>query len=54
MHKSEKKIQSRTDWWNELTEKQLHEIKKGISDIKHGRIISSEKVWQRYGRNPKP
>ena len=45
-----KKIQQKTDWWDELTEEQLEEINKGIADIKQGRTISSKEIWKKYGR----
>src|SRR5205814_1274264 len=45
-----KNIQGKTDWWDKLTENQLFEINKGISDIKEGKTKSSETVWQKYGR----
>ncbi|MEO5572047.1 MAG: hypothetical protein ABIT08_05415 [Bacteroidia bacterium] len=48
-----KNIQKKTDWWDDLTKEQLHEIEKGIKDIKAGKTVSSSVVWQKYGRKPK-
>jgi hypothetical protein len=48
-----KDIQQKTDWWDELSEEQLAEINKGISDIKAGRTVPSSTVWKKYGRSPK-
>lgn len=28
------------DWWNDLTEQQVHGIQRGLKDINEGRIIS--------------
>jgi hypothetical protein len=48
-----KNIQENTDWWDTLSDDQLKEIKKGIDDVKKGKIISSKSVWQKYGRTIK-
>ena len=48
-----KDLQQKTDWWDELSEQQLAEINKGISDIKAGRTVPSSEVWKKYGRSPK-
>lgn len=37
------------DWWEELTEVQKKGIKKGLNDVKAGRIVSHEEVRKNYG-----
>jgi predicted transcriptional regulator len=45
-------MQENVDWWDSLTKEQISGIEKGLADVKSGRIISSEKVWEKYGRKP--
>ncbi len=47
-----KSMQEIVDWWDSLTKEQISGIEKGLADVKSGRIISSEKVWEKYGRKP--
>ncbi len=37
------------DWWNDLTVSEKEGIKRGLSDIDHGRTTSNEEVKKRYG-----
>lgn len=37
------------DWWNDLTASQGEGIKRGLSDIDHGRITPNEEVKKKYG-----
>jgi len=37
------------DWWNDLTVSQQEGIKRGLSDIDHGRITPNEVVKKKYG-----
>lgn len=48
-----KNIQNKTDWWDQLSDNQIKEIKKGINDIKKGKTVPGSIVWQKYGRKLK-
>jgi predicted transcriptional regulator len=48
-----KSIQENVDLLGSLTKEQISGIKKGLADVKSGRIISNEKVWEKYGRKTK-
>ncbi len=40
-----KRLKSKEDWWDELSEKQQKIIQSGIDDIKTGKVISSIQFW---------
>ena len=46
-------MQEASDWWDSLTKEQIANIEKGLADVKAGRVVSSKKVWEKYGRKPK-
>jgi hypothetical protein len=37
------------DFWNELSEKDKIDIRKGAEDIKSGRVYTYEDVFSKYG-----
>ena len=48
-----KKANESLDWADQLSKKQLNEIKQGLDDVKKGKTTSSEKLWASYGRKIK-
>jgi hypothetical protein len=48
-----KSMQENADWWDSLTKDQVSSIEKGLADAKSGKVISSKKVCEKYGRKPK-
>jgi hypothetical protein len=48
-----KKANESLDWADQLSKKQLNEIKQGLDDVKKGKTTSSEKLWAAYGRKVK-
>ena len=37
------------DWWDDLTVSQEQGIKRGLSDIEHGRTTPNDEVKKKYG-----
>lgn len=42
-------MNTRTDWWHELTDEQKSAIERGLKDIDAGRIHSHQDVKHKYG-----
>jgi len=38
---------SDNDWWDNLTENQKQHINEGLNDVENGRVVSSEKFWDK-------
>lgn len=36
------------DWWNEISDVEKAGIKRGLEDIKAGRVISNEEFWKKH------
>lgn len=36
------------DWWNEISDAEKAGIKRGLEDIKAGRVISNEEFWKKH------
>lgn len=34
------------DWWENLSDKQIKEIEKGLEDIEKGKVVSSAVFWK--------
>jgi hypothetical protein len=45
-----KKSTATPDWADNLSVDQMQQINEGLEDIKKGRVISREQLWQKYGR----
>ncbi|MEX0813952.1 MAG: hypothetical protein WD048_17160 [Chitinophagales bacterium] len=45
-----KSLQEGNDWWDTLSKAQQDNIEKGIEQAENGEVISSQKLWERYGR----
>ena len=48
-----KSMQESADWWDTLNDDQIKSIEKGLQDAQEGKVISSEKLWEKYGRKPR-
>ena len=46
-------ISQEKDWWDELSPSQQQQVEQGLAEANEGKLISSEKLWERYGRKPK-
>ncbi len=42
-------IDSKSDWWHDLSDEQKSGIESGLKDIDSGRIHSHEDIKQKYG-----
>ncbi len=42
-----KNSRSSGDWWDDLSEGHKRQIKKGLEDVKAGRVMTSEEFWNK-------
>ena len=43
-----KEQEKNTDWWDEISDAEKASIKRGIEDVKAGRIVPHEEVKKKY------
>lgn len=43
-------IEAENDWWDEISEEEKASIKRGIKDVKEGRVMPHEDVMKKYNK----
>ena len=43
-----KEQEKNTDWWDEISDAEKASIKRGIEDVKSGRVVPHEEVKKKY------
>jgi predicted transcriptional regulator len=43
-----KKSNKKGDWWDDISDAEQQEIKKGLDDARAGRVISNKDFWDKH------